>query len=272
MQMTANQLFNNNNYDIITTSLEYQNKNTKNLSSRNIIIQEDSQKITSFIKDEKIIFKLVEIILLNNEPIKLLYFFLTDISSLFASHSEILFQDSTKMSNNIRYLENLLSKIILIIEKFFRMKELEKCNIDLYKITSILNNLYLPFSELKTTYLNFYIKLIYLSIIKTKFEIEFPIRKKFFSQFFEYISDIVQNYKDYERLINIPEDYIKLIEIIIIFLKNFSKASIEDIYIVFKLSGIVIKKVYNQNMKNINFMQLMMIYILVAFISPVILS
>lgn len=272
MQIIANQLFNSNLIELGMNSQELLYKKPRNLSSKNLIFQEDSQKIVVHPKDEKIIYKLVEIILLNNEPIRLFYIFLTDISNLFASQSEIIFQDSNKMPNNIKYLENLLSNIILIIEKFIRMKELEKCNIDLYKITSILNNFYLPFSEIKTTYLNFYIKLIFISLTKTKFEVDLPIRKKFFSQFFEYIFDIVQNFKDYERIINIPDDYIKLIEIIIIFLRNFSKSSIEDIYIVFKLSGIVIKKIFNQNNKNIYFMQLMMVYVLVAFICPVVLS
>ena len=272
MQIIGNDLFNTNMIELGGYSQEFQYKNSKILSSRNMIMQDDTQKLIVHSKDEKIIYKLVEIILLNNEPIKLFYIFLTDISNLFASQSEIIFQDSNKMPNNIKYLENLLNKIIIIIEKFIRMKELEKCNIDLYKITTILNNFYLPFSEIKTTYLNFYIKLIYHSLTKTKFEVDLPIRKKFFSQFFEYIFDIVQNYKDYEKIINIPDDYIKLIEIVIIFLRNFSKSNIEDIYIVFKLSGIVIKKIFNQNNKNIYFMQLMMIYVLVAFICPVLLS
>jgi len=268
--MIANQLFNSNLIEVGVNSQEIEYKISKNYSSRNLNIQDDTPMIVHF--DDKIIYKLVEIILLNNEPIKLFYNFLTDISNLFAGQGEVVIEDYCKMSNKIKYLESLLSKIILIIEKFIKMKELDKCNIDVHKITTILNNFYLPFSEIKITYLNFYIKLIFLSLTKTKFDVDFQIRKKFFSQFFEYISDIVQNFKDYEKIINITEDYIKLIEIIIIFLRNFSKSCIEDIYIVFKLSGIVIKKIYNQNNKNINFMQLMMIYVLVAFICPVILS
>lgn len=272
MQVIANQLFNSNINEIGLNSQEIHYKNSKHLSSKNIMLQDETQKVLVVSKDEKIIYKLVEIILLNNEPIKLFYFFLTDISNLFANQSESLLKDSNKMPNIINYLEYLLNKIILLIEKFIRMKELEKCYIDLHKITSILINFYLPFSEIKTTYLNFYVKLIFLSLTKTKFDVDFPIRKKFFSQFFEYVFDIVQNFKDYEKMINVPEDYIKLIEIIIIFLRNFSKSCIEDIYIVFKLSGIVIKKIYHQNNKNIYFMQLMMVYVLVAFICPVILS
>lgn len=272
MQVTANELFNTNSKELVINSQDFQCKNSKIFSSRNMIQPDDTQKIFVHSKDEKIIYKLVEIILLNNEPIKLLYTFLTNISNLFASQSEIIFQDSNRMPNNMRYLENLLNKVILIIEKFIKMKELEKQNTDLYKITSILNNFYLPFSEIKTTYLNFYIKLIFLSLTKTKFEVDFMLRKKFFTQFFEYIFDIVNNYKEYEKIINIPDDYIKLIEIIIIFLRNFSKSNIEDIYIVFKLNGLVIKKIFNQNSKNIYFIQLMMIYILIAFICPVLFS
>jgi len=274
MQTTANQIFGNSPIlEQALSSSDYRHKSSKALSGKELNLHDESQKVSNYEnRDEKIIYKLVEIILLNNEPIKLLYIFLSEIGNLFASHSEILFQDSSKMTNNIKYLENILCKIIVIIDKFIKMRELEKCNIDLYKITSILNNFYLPFSEIRTTYLNFYIKLIFLSITKTHFDVDFAIRKKFFSQFFEYIFDIIQNYKDYEKLINIPDDYIKLIEIIIIFLRTFSKSRLEDIYIVFKLSGIVIRKIYNQNCKNIHFMQLVMVYVLVAFICPVILS
>lgn len=270
MQITANHLFFNFSNDGTNSSIEYAQKTNRIVSSRNnILMQDESLKIIT--KEEKIIFKLVEIILLNNDPIKLLYLFLSEVSILFNNHSETVIQDSNKIVNNIKYLESVLFRIIIIIEKFIKMKELEKSNIDLYRITSILNNFYLQFSEIKSTYLNFYIKLIYLSITKTKLEMEFNVRKKFFSQFFEYIFDIVQNYKDYDKVIILPDDYMKLIEIIIIFLRNFSKSNVEDIYVVFKLTGIVIKKVFNQNIKNIFFTQLMMIYVLVAFISPLIL-
>jgi hypothetical protein len=113
---------------------------------------------------------------------------------------------------------------------------------------------------------------MYLCITKTKFDVEFKIRKKLITQFFGYLFDLIQNYQIYEKVLNLPEDFIKLIEIIIIFLKNFGKASIEDIFIVFKMTGVVIKKINNENSKNISFIQLSYVYFLVSFICPIILS
>jgi hypothetical protein len=224
------------------------------------------------IKMDIMIIKLIEIIHLNNEPVKLFFLFLTEISNLFELHSQYITQDSSRISINVLYLDRVLSKIILVIEKFLKTKEYEICNIELEKIITILNNFYIDFSEIKITYLDFYIKFIYLCLTKTKFEVEFKIRKKLITQFFGYLFDIIQNYPKYEKVLNLPEDFIKLIEIIIIFLKNFGKASIEDIFIVFKMTGVVIKKINNENSKNISFMQLSLIYFLVSFICPIILS
>ena len=271
MQITANQLYIPN--EINSSVYENNFKYSKNISSRNIILQEESLKgVVVVSKDERLLYKIVEIILLNNEPVKQLYLFLLEVSILYETHSQIIFQDSNKMINNVKYLENILLKIISMLEKFHKMKELEKSYVDIFKISMILNNFYIPFSEIKSTYLNFYSKLIYLSVTKTKCEIDFRARKKFYSQIFEYIFDMIQNFKEYEKSINIPEEYIKLIEIILIFLKNYSKSNVEDIYIVFKLSGIVIKKIHTQNSKNIFFIQLIMVYIMIAFICPVILA
>jgi len=169
-------------------------------------------------------------------------------------------------------LEIILSKIGLIVEKFIKIKEYENCNIELEKIITILNNFYLDFSEIKSTYINFFIKFIYFCLTKLKFDVEFKMRKKLISQFFGYVFDIIQNYEKFEKTLNLPEDFTKLIEIVIIFLKSYGRASIEDIFIVFKMTGVVIKKIQNENSKNISFMQLSMIYFLISFICTMILT
>jgi hypothetical protein len=166
------------------------------------------------------------------------------------------------------------------MNKFTKNANYEICNIEIEKIMAILNNFYLDFSEIKPIYLNFYIKFMYFCLRNTKFVVEFKIRKTLISQFFSFIYDMIQNYSLYEKFlnINIPEDFIKLIEILIFFLKNFGKINIEDIFIIIKMTRIVIKKINNENpnlnnlnnlnsgTKNISFMQISMIYFLVNFI------
>ena len=92
------------------------------------------------IKMDIMIIKLIEIIHLNNEPVKLFFLFLTEISNLFELHSQYITQDSSRISINVLYLDRVLSKIILVIEKFLKTKEYEICNIELEKIITILNN------------------------------------------------------------------------------------------------------------------------------------
>jgi hypothetical protein len=233
-------------------------------------------------KEDKILFKLIEIIQLNNEPIKLFFLCLKEISILFELHSQNIIQDSSKISMNIFYLEVVLSKIIFILDKFIKKPNYEIYNIEFEKIISILNNFYLDFSEIKPIYLNFYLKFMYFCLINTKFKVEFKIKKKLISQFYSFIFDIIQNYSKYEKNfnLNLPQDFIKLIEIIIIFFKNFGKLSIEDIFIINKMTRIVIKKINNENinsnmnsdlnsksnLKNVSFMQISMIYFLVNFV------
>ena len=147
MQIIANQLF-NLIQEISYTNIE-DTKNSKNLSNRldddshnnnynqNNIIQKDS----NISKIDLMIIKLLEIIQLNNEPVKLFFLFLMEISNLFELHSQYINQNPSRISKNILYLDRVLSKIVIVIEKFLKINENEICNIELEKIIAILMKL-----------------------------------------------------------------------------------------------------------------------------------
>jgi hypothetical protein len=138
------------------------------------------------------------------------------------------------------------------------------------EVLIIVSNFSTTLSDLMPHYITFFVKFFFFIESHFKIEIDFKHRKNImiviFEMFFELIT-IINNFKsesgsgNYEK--NWYEEFIKLIELFYILLKNYSINIVEDAYFIYRSCGALLKKIVQSYSENINEQQFAMVVFLV---------
>lgn len=211
------------------------------------------------VQEEKLLDRLCDILNHNNEPSKLFVNLLANISKLFNVQAKIHFDNSNEKINT-DYLNKVLKKLILFMNKFSNSAgNKTKTSLDRDELFHIIQNFSLENDEIRLNCIMFFIKLFIFVEYNFVVELEYANRKKIYFLIFEVFYELIANFTNYNNPNITIEEFMKMIEVLIIMMKNYSKMKFEDAHLIYRLTGMVFKKIgSNPNSKfsaNVNLMK-----------------
>jgi hypothetical protein len=205
------------------------------------------------ISDEKFLVRLQEILEVNLNPCKLIINFISNISKLFLFGQNLELKYQNQNALNIELLDKMLKKLITFLSKFSNFHLKEKSILDRDEFFHIINNFSPRHQKLRLNYIMFFIKFFIFVEFNFKLELEFIHRKKIYLTITEIFYELIVNFNNYQNsFINIDE-YCKLIEVLIIIIKTYSKNNYEDGYLIYKMLALIIKKLNKSENNEKNF-------------------
>ena len=96
----------------------------------------------------------------------------------------------------------------------------------------------------------FFIKFFFFVEFNFKLELGFIHRKKLYVILFEMFYELIINLEVYENNNMCLDEFLKLIELLIVVIKTYSKLNLEDGYLIYKMMAMVVKKI---SIGNVNF-------------------
>ncbi len=222
------------------------------LSNTIINISNTNSNITNINEIDNKINRLYEFILNTADPYKFVISLITNIGKFFKiqAENEIIPDDSKK-----KLMNEIYKKIIYLLNKFPRDK-----NFDIYdshqfnynydralfdpdEIFMILFNFSTGVKALRQNYILFYIKFFIFVDMHFKIEFEFIHRKKLFLTIYEMFYELIINSRDYDDIYVTVDEFIKLMEMLLVIVKTYSKGNFEDAYLIYKMNSMVYKKI-----------------------------
>lgn len=191
-------------------------------------------------KEEKLLLRLSEIISNSKEPLKLFVSLFTNLSKIFHLQINVHYPTEEQINFNYKFLDKFFRKLILFLTKYSNFHLHDKDLLDKDEVMSIINNFSNNKHELKYLYIQFYVKFLFFIEFNYKIELEFIHKKKIYVTIFEFFCEIILHYS--ENLEIYSEEYIKMIELLIILMKNHSKHNLEDGYLIYRMMGIILNK------------------------------
>lgn len=236
------------------------------------------------VQEEKLLDRLCEILSQNAEPSKHFVSLITNISKIFNNQARIHY-DSHNEKINTEYLNKVLKKLTLFVNKFSNaVHKSNKTVLDRDEMFHIVQNLSVENDELRLNCIMFFIKFFIFVEYNFTTELDYTHRKRIYFIIFEMFYELIANFANYSSQNLAIEEFMKLIEVLIIMMKNYSKTHFEDAYLIYKLNGIVYKKIAGSakintnisvikshdsiagfNKRSMTCMQLSMSYLLISF-------
>jgi hypothetical protein len=217
------------------------------------------------LNNEKLLQRLYIIIVQNNEPLKLFISFISILSKLFVIQENTQYDNLRQKEINLKLLETIYVKLNIFFLKYSNFHVKERCALDRDELFNIITNFSTQCRELKGHFLKFFIQFFIHVEVNYILELEFAHRKKLYIIVFELLYDLISNTELLGSLKSNLEEFVKLTELLIILLKNFSNNHIEDAYLTYKMLSIVMKKLQMNNDVLCNSLQLNLVFIVPCF-------
>jgi hypothetical protein len=232
-----------NHYDIILTD-QILNERYMQYFAR-IFMEDALAEVLDNAQDneDRLLIRLYDILNQSIDPLKLLVSLISNISKFFYNQVNMKYESEEQVKINMKFLEKIYKKLNIFFTKFsnFHSKR-EKHALERDEVFSVLNNFSISIKLLRTNYIMLFIKFFSFVELNFKLDLEFTHRKKIYVMIFEMFFEIISTYSMYENNHLSNDEFLKLIELVLIVMKNYSKASLEDGYLIYKMTGIVIKK------------------------------
>lgn len=207
--------------------------------------------------DEKYLIRLQEILSHSAEPPKLIMSFLSNISKFFFNQNNLVLTSSEQININNLLLERIYKKLIIFLHKFssqsgadaretFSLNYMfykEKLTLERDELFNIIQNFSTNNKELRQHYIMFFIKFFIFIEFNFKLELEFFHRKKIYVIICEMFYELINNFSTYENPHITIDEIIKLLELLIIVMKTYSKVNLEDGYLIYKMVAMIVKKI-----------------------------
>ena len=205
------------------------------------------------VQEEKLIDRLCEILSQNSEPAKLFVSLLLNISKLFNNHAKINYDNHNEKIKN-QFLNRVLKKLILFVNKFSNIGNKIKYNLDRDELFQLIQNFSVENDELRMNCIIFFNNFFIFIEYNCTTDLEYIHRKKIYLTIFEMFYELITNFTNYNNPQLTIEEFMRLIEVLIIMMKNYSKTHFEDAYLIYKLNRIIFKKIgsYNKLHNNLN--------------------
>jgi len=242
-----------NHYEIILTD-QILNERYMLYFARIFIEDTLSEILNSKDNEEKFLMRLFEIIAGSNFPFKLMISLISNISKFFFNQISANYEQPNQVTLNIQLLDRIYTKLIIFLNKFSTYHAKEKSSLDRDEFFNIIQNFSTNVKMLRSNYILLFVKFFVFVEFNFKIDLEFVHRKKLYVTVFEMFYELIVNFDIYENSQMNLEEFIKLIELFIIIMKNYSKFKLEDGYLIYKIVAMVIKKIgfYNHNISSNN--------------------
>jgi hypothetical protein len=194
------------------------------------------------LNNEKLLQRLYVIITQNKEPLKLFISFISILSKLFVIQINTHYTDQKQVELNMKLLEMIYIKLHIFFTKYSNFHVREKCNLDRDELFNIITNFSTQNKELKGHFLKFFVQFFIYVEINYILELEFSHRKRLYIIVFELLYDLISDADLLGDLKLTSEEFIKLLELLVILMKNFSNNYLEDGYLNYKMLSIIMKK------------------------------
>jgi hypothetical protein len=217
------------------------------------------------LNNEKLLQRLYIIITQNNEPLKLLISFVSILSKLFAIQNNSSFNTFKQKEINMKVLDMIYQKLFIFFVKYSNFHVKERGSLDQDELFNILTNFSTNFKELRGSYVKFFTQFFIYVEVNYILELEFTLRKKLYVIIYEILYDLVATVDLFNDIkVNI-EEFLKLMELVILLVKSRSNSYIEDAYLNYKMLSIVMKK-FNLNGELLcNSYQVNLVYMIPTF-------
>lgn len=194
--------------------------------------------------DEHFLCRLHEILSQTSDPYKLIICLLSNISKFFYSQTASnMIQAYNIPEQNLIFLNKIYTKLIIFLNKFSHFHSKEKGTLDRDEFFNIINNFSTNFKNLRPNYVMFFIKFFIFVEYHFKLELEFLHRKKLYINIFEMFYEIIVNFHVYDNYQQNVDEFLKLLELLVIVMKTYSKFNLEDGYLIYKIISMVCKKI-----------------------------
>jgi hypothetical protein len=205
--------------------------------------------------DEKYLLRLQEILSQTAEPPKLIMSLLSNISKFFFNQNNLNLSSPEQININNLLLERIYKKLIIFLHKFSSQSSSretfshnymfykEKSTLERDELFNIIQNFSTNNKVLRQHYIMFFIKFFIFIEFNFKLELEFFHRKKIYVIICEMFYELINNYSTYENPHITIDEMTKLIELLIIVMKTYSKVNLEDGYLIYKMVAMIVKKI-----------------------------
>jgi hypothetical protein len=217
------------------------------------------------LNNEKLLQRLYIIIVQNDEPLKLFISFISILAKLFVIQENTQFDNNKQKDMNLKLLETIYKKLNIFFVKYSNFHVKERCALDRDELFNIITNFSTQYKELKGHFLKFFIQFFIYVEVNYILELEFTHRKKLYIIVFELLYELITDTQLLGGLKQNMDEFIKLTELLIILLKNFSNNHIEDAYLIYKMLSIVMKKLQMNSETLCNSLQLNLVFMVPSF-------